>query len=178
MKKYKNEMGLSLLTVTAGIWTKVLSVLSTCWGWILTTATAILAYFVGIKYMFLIISILVLLDFLFGIIASLKQKKPILSDKMRNTITKFGVYIVIIPAVYAIESTVGLGGLVHKIIFGVASSVELYSIIANMLIIAPNIPILKFFKFIVSGEITKKLEDYGIDKEKVNQILDENNKSN
>ena len=55
-----------------------------------------------------------------------------------------------------------------KELFALAGAVELLSIIANALILKPDMKFLRIFEVLVKGEISKKS---GIDKDKVNDIL-------
>jgi hypothetical protein len=68
---------------------------------------------------------------------------------------------------FAVSKEIGIE-IAYKVMFALASLVELYSIISNMLIVKPDMPFLKIFKGIVSGEIASKLN---ISKEEVDNTL-------
>lgn len=167
-----NQMELSIISVLTGIWSKLVLLFSSVWGIISSLVLVIISYFAGLQAMFVVLGVIILTDMCVGLLAAYKSKKPITSDKLRNTVTKSGVYLLILTLTYALESTIGIGTFATKTIFGISSSVELYSVAANLLILAPNMPILRFFKFLVTGEIAKKL---GISKDKVEEVLDEEN---
>jgi phage-related holin len=171
--KLLKEMELTFLNVVTGIGTKAVAILSSCWGWLVSIIASLLAYFVGLKIMVTLLGVILLIDLIVGIIAAHRRGENITSDKLRNTIVKALIYLIILPLAYSIEIEIGFGMLVHKLLWGLAAIVELYSITANALIIAPNMPFLKFFTGLVSGEIAKKLS---ITKEEVNDVLQNNNK--
>lgn len=169
------EMTSTLLATLTSMGSKIVAIFSSIWGWIATIILSFLTYLTPLKYLFLILSFLIILDFIFGISASIKLKKQITSDKMRSTILKIMVYIITIPLIFAMEKQLVGWEILSDIVFAIAFGVEGYSLISNMLIVNPNNPFLKFLKILLSGEIAKKL---GIEKDKVVEELDKINKKN
>ena len=165
---YLNEMELMILSVWAGVWTKAGAILSSIWGWISSGIIALLGYFVGLKPLITVLLIIIAADFIIGILAAIKRNEKITSEKLRKTIIKTLIYMIILSLAYAIEIGIGFGNIVCKVLFGLAAVIELYSVTANALIIAPNMPFLKLFTHLVSGEISKKLE---LDRDKVDEVL-------
>lgn len=162
--KNKNEMKLSLLAVLFNFGTKIMTLLSSFWGWVGTSILAILAYFFALKTMVIIIFFVVLLDMILGIYI---HRNEIQSSKLRESLLKFMIYIVLIALTYSVEVEVGIA-LLYKVVFAIASLTEIYSIAAQLLVICPNLPFLRMFKNILSVEISKKTN---IEQSKVDEIL-------
>ena len=162
--KNKNEMKLSLLAVILNFGTKIMTLLSSLWGWIGTSILAILAYFFALKTMVTIIFAVVLIDMLLGIYI---HRNEIQSSKLRESLLKFLIYIVLIALTYSVEVEIGIA-ILYKIVFAIASLTEIYSIAAQLLIVCPNLPFLKMFKNILSVEISKKTN---IEQSKIDEIL-------
>ena len=116
------------------------------------------AYFAGYYGMFIMLTIGVLLDTIWGIVASLTEGKFALSDLARNAIPKLlGYYSIVIISV-GVEKCLGVEvGKVSAILVGFLLLVEAWSICANILIVCPNIPALKLLKPALLGEIARKL---------------------
>jgi hypothetical protein len=171
--KYETEieMELNLLATLSGITTKIVGIMGTLYGWIISIIAGILAYFAGLKILFIILNVILLADFVFGIWSAKIQKKHITSSKLRSTLVKTMIYGVIISLTYAVELSIGTL-ILYKILFAIASLIEMYSITANLLIIKPNMPFLKFFSRLVSGEIAEKL---GISESEVENTLTNKN---
>lgn len=167
--KNNNEMKISLLSVLINFAGKISLLLSSVWGWIGSIAIALTTYFLPLKTIFLIIFTVVLIDMLLGIFI---HRKEIQSSKLRESLLKFLIYIILIALTYAIEKEVGLN-ILYKIVFGIASLTELYSIAAQCLVICPGLPFLKLFKNILEVEISKKAN---VSQEKVENILEDKEK--
>ena len=162
--KTKNEMKLSLLAVILNFGSKIMTLLSSLWGRIGTSILAILAYFFALKTMVIIIFAVVLIDMLLGIYI---HRNEIQSSKLRESLLKFLIYIVLIALTYSVEAEIGIA-ILYKIVFAIASLTEIYSIAAQLLIVCPNLPFLKMFKNILSVEISKKTN---IEQSKIDEML-------
>lgn len=162
----KTEMEQSFYDVISKIGDKVCSILSSGWGWFAGIASTFITFFLPIQLMLTIISTLVIIDLLLGMWIN---RRNILSSKLRDTVMKFALYIIAIGGIYAIEFAVGVG-ILYKIIFVIAGLVEIYSICANFLVIAPKMPFLRLFRNLLEKEISKKLE---LSERKVKDILDD-----
>lgn len=167
MKKEVSGMELSIILTVGGIWSKLIALFSTFWGWIVGLFTFIVAFLLPVKDMFILLFIIIAVDMLFGIWASIIQKKSITSSKLRGTIIKTMIYLVVLSLSFAIENQLGWG-LICKVLFSIASSIELYSVIANLLIIHPNMVFLKLFSKLVKGEIASKAK---VKEEEVDKFL-------
>lgn len=162
--KNENEMKISLLTVLFNFGTKIMTLLSSLWGWVGTSILAILAYFFALKTMVIIIFVVVLIDMLLGIYI---HRNEIQSSKLRESLLKFLIYIVLIGLTYSVEVEVGIA-ILYKIVFAIASLTEIYSIAAQLLVICPNLPFLSLFKNILAAEISKKTN---MEQSKIDEIL-------
>ena len=173
MKTNQNltNMEITMMSVIISTLAKIGTVLTSIYGWLVLSLTSLLAYFIGLRVMFIVLGLLILADFIFGIIASITTGKPITSDRMRSTLIKVMVYLIIIMFTFAISTTICVSFPITAV-FSLAALVELLSVIGNLLIIAPNLPFLRLFKWVVSGEIAAKLN---INKEELEDILENKN---
>ena len=160
-------MEVSVIMTLAGIWSKLVAVGNSLYGWFLSFFSFILAYLLPIREMFIILGGIILVDMFVGIWCAIKSKKAITSSKARGTLIKAAIYLVVLSFSFAIEQQLGWS-IVCKVLFSIAAAIELYSVIANTLILYPNMPFLKLFKTMVEGEISKKT---GVDKAKVEDYL-------
>lgn len=167
MKKEVSGMELSIILTVGGILSKIVALLSTFWGWLIALFTFILTFLLPIKDMFVLLFIIIAADMIFGIWASIIQKKSITSTKLRGTIIKIMIYLVVLSLAFAIETQLGWD-LICKVLFSIASSIELYSVIANLLIIKPDMVFLKLFSKLVKGEIANKAK---LNEEEVDKFL-------
>lgn len=174
MKK-NNEMTINILMTVSGIWAKFIAILSSCWGWIAGICLSLLNFLIPLQYMFLLLGIIILFDFLAALVGAYKRNIHITSEKGRGTLIKALIYMLLISLTFSCEIIIGVS-IAHKVLFAIACLIELYSLTANLLIIKPDMPFLKLFAGLVKGEISKKTE---IKKEKIEEILTCNeNKTN
>lgn len=165
--KKLSGMELSVILTLSGLWAKVTTVLTNIWGWLLGIIGFILTYMVSIKELVIVLGVIIGIDFVLGLWAAIKSKVAISSSKMRGTLIKALIYALVLAVAHVIEKQFDFA-LPSKLLFGLASAVELLSIIANALIIKPDMKFLLIFEVLVKGEITKKV---GVPKDKINDIL-------
>ena len=139
------------------IFSKLFATLQSFIGWSVASFFFVIDYFSRGKNMFNVIIIIVTIDLIWGILASLKQKKFILSSAIFNTIKKLGAYISIIISVFLIEGMLNESFVGTKLIAAIVAATEVISILASILIVNPNLPIIKVFAKFLKGEIAKKL---------------------
>ena len=100
----------------------------------------------------------IVLDAVWGIAASLVQKRFALSELARDTIAKLAVYGTAVFVFILVDKLAGIsGGLTTSVICIGIILVELWSMSASMLICFPNMPFLKILKKALAGEIASKL---------------------
>lgn len=137
---------------------KLCEVLSTAWGWFTAVFMFLVDFFYGYGLALNLILILILLDLGWGIAVAVKLKEYTLSESARNTVTKILSYyssiliVIMIEKLLGTESNIGV-----SLITTVIALTELWSISGNMLIINPNIPVLRLLRIHLVGEISRKL---------------------
>lgn len=137
---------------------KLLEALSTVWGWLLFLGLVVMNFIVGYERMVGFTALAIVLDAVWGIAASLVQKRFALSELARDTFSKLAVYGTAVFAFILIDKLVGAGaGLTTSVICIGIILVELWSMSASMLICFPHMPFLKILKKALAGEIASKL---------------------
>lgn len=161
---------------------KLGEVLSTAWGWVVAIVLFLADFFVGYGLALNLILILIITDLGWGIAVAVKCKKYALSECARNTISKvFSYYgclliVILIEKMLGAETTVGV-----SLVTTAIALTELWSISGNMLIINPNIPVLRLIRVHLVGEIARKLNLTEIQVESAlhkGEKLTETNKTN
>ena len=147
----------------------MLAALQTVWGWIAAAGLFVADYFAGHKFIVLFVCAVTLMDAVWGIAVSHKQGRFTLSELARLTIVKLAVYgtalFVFVGIDRAIDTELG------ATVVGVAiAMVELWSSFASMLILYPQMTVLRLLKKALTGEIAAKLH---IDTDDVEAILNE-----
>lgn len=166
-------MEIQLTDVFKAVLASTSKFLSTAWGKLTSLMTFFasvgLADIAGILHFTLG---LVAVDMAFGIAVTVKRKgwSHILSSRLRDSLVKALFYLIIIIALFLIEKNVVDGyALTAKLAFSVICGTELWSIMANMLVLMPNIPVLKMLSKMLEQEIAKKT---GVDEAKVKEELE------
>ena len=137
---------------------KLLEVLSTAWGWLMFVGLVVMNFIVGYEKMVGFTVMAIVLDAVWGIAASLIQRRFALSELARDTFSKLAVYGTAVFAFILIDKLVGASaGLTTSIICIGIILVELWSMSASMLICFPHMPFLNILKKALAGEIASKL---------------------
>lgn len=152
---------------------KLNEVLDSVWGWIAAIGLFIANIFAGHAFIVNLVVALTVMDAVWGVAVSIKQKKFVLSELMRNTIGKVAVYGCALFGVagidFYIQSQTGLEMTVTTAIIGIAISLtELWSSSASMLILFPDFPLLRLLQKALTGEIARKLN---IPEDEVKDVL-------
>jgi len=93
-----------------------------------------------------------------GVFASIKLKKFVLSEGFRETFNKITMYASMLLMVHAIVKSIHEEWfLATRLSCALAAACELWSISANMLIVKPDMVFLKLFRLQLKGEIEKKI---------------------
>ena len=134
--------------------------LSTAYGWMLAMVSTLIAFITPEKVSFIVVGGAILADLFWGIVASLKLKKFILSVTLRETIKKIGVYSFALMGAMAIESITHSEGtfIAVRTVAILASVCEFWSMSASMLIVYPKMPFLKLLRGQLKGEIESKIK--------------------
>ena len=138
---------------------KLSEALSTVWGWLLFLGLVVMNFIVWYEKMVGFTVMAIVLDAVWGIAASLIQKRFALSELARDTIAKLAVYGTAVFVFILIDKLTGLsGGLTTSIICIGIILVEMWSMSASMLICFPHMPFLNILKKALAGEIASKLK--------------------
>jgi len=134
------------------------SIFTTIYGWILIASTTLWTFIKPEKFPLLIVFLAVFLDFIWGIIAAIKQKKPILSEKIKDSFKKISIYGTALLIILLTEKIIHEEWeIATKISCTLAAACEFWSMSANMLIFKPDMPFLRLFRLQLKGEIEKKI---------------------
>lgn len=133
-------------------------ILSSAWGWItgilLVVLNAVVAHSTTITF----VVIVVVMDLVWGIAASVKMHRFTTSELMRDTVGKFAVYGTAILSFCFLDRILGERFvLTTAVICSVITLVELWSSMGNALIVFPNMPFLRLLRGALVGEIANKL---------------------
>lgn len=133
-------------------------VVLTGYGWVLAGLNFAFAFFAPEKYSFNVVLVAILLDALFGSIASIKKGDFIKSKLGRMTIFKITSYFSALILLYMVEKLVhGTGFIGIKLAAAWAAACELWSMSANILIVWPNASFFRLLRKQLKGEIAAKL---------------------
>jgi phage-related holin len=128
-------------------------------GWGLLLLSALSAFFTPILPVLITFSCLILADFFTGIWASKKEKKPIQSHIMKNTLVKLALYLIVIVMAFIIQKfiiQVGWFNLVTVVSIPIAIT-EFKSLCENALRISGNKIFIDIFKSF--SDVFKKNKD-------------------
>lgn len=152
---------------------KLGEVLANIWGWILAVGLFIADIFAGHGFIVNLVVAVTLMDAIWGITVSLKQKRFALSELMRQTVGKIAVYGCALFGVagvdYYLDAQTGLEMTITTAVVGVVIVLtELWSSTASMLILFPEFPLLHLLEKSLTGEIARKLN---IPEDEVTEVL-------
>lgn len=138
---------------------KVHVFLSNSWGLLMTAFGFLGSFFAPVQYAFVAVGIAIFIDMAFGLIGSLKQRKPILSAVWReNTFAKVLIYFGPLTLVFVLERVfVEDTFYFTKLGCVIAGGCELWSMLASALIIAPKLLFPKVLRLQLRGEVESKL---------------------
>ena len=138
-------------------------------GWFAVAISVAANYIVGYETSIYIVLFSVILDLIWGIAAAIKQGRFTTSELARETISKLSVYATVICFMIALDKLTPHDiSITESIIAGIIVLVELWSFMANALIVYPNMPLLVFFKRMLTGELANKL---GVPEDEVEETL-------
>lgn len=166
-------MELQILNVLINIKSAIMSLLTSIWGKCLTAMIFIASIFAPIKGLLIVTFIIVLLDAILGVTVTIvkKGKGHILSSRLRDSLIKLLFYTILICTFFLVEREIlDTSFYGAKGVFAILSAVEVISIIASMLILVPNMPILKLLRSVLTKEMAKKL---GIDEQDIKDVIED-----
>lgn len=111
----------------------------------------------------------ILVDMLWGIAAYIKVHKFVLSQAITKTAVKIAAYITIFTLVTMSEHVLSDSWFIaSRLTCTILCAAELWSSMGHILVVQPNMPIIKLLRKYLAGEISRKL---GIPVDDVNEIL-------
>lgn len=157
---------------------KLAEVLSTIWGWVLALVLMAANFLAGYETMVGFTACAVVMDAVWGIASSVKQKRFAKSELARDSFNKLAVYGSVILLFILIDKLLGVNnGLTTSVICICIILVELWSMAASMLICFPHMPFLQLLKKALVGEIASKLRVKTEDVECALETLSEERKT-
>ena len=155
------------VTVTINeIFSKIWEIAKTPTGWLLS----LLLYFEPIKDIYILMIIVVVMDFITGIGASVKRKIPRSSSRLKNSVIKCFCYFGAVFIFWQFEIRLGMEHVIgsYKVVAGFIAIVEIISILENMAVITGNPIFLKIVR-LIRGKAREKHGDL------IGDILEEKN---
>lgn len=140
---------------------KIDSIMTTVWGWVCALWIFTLNFFAGYERTIVAVVVCVVLDTIWGVAAQLKRGHFALSELGRNgMLSKWCLYASVIIAFIHIENMANLTSHITVILISsLICLVEIWSMSGSALIINPNMPFLRLFRRVLTGEIARKLGD-------------------
>ncbi|KAA6303110.1 MAG: hypothetical protein EZS26_000713 [Candidatus Ordinivivax streblomastigis] len=136
---------------------KAIDLLKSVYGWFIASCLFLWDYIGSEKHTFVIVFVCVLFDLFWGIWSSVRRKKFILSEALRETPKKLFIYLSCLLIIYLIEINIHDEYLLGtKIVGTLMAACELWSASAHILIIKPDMPFIKLFRKQLKGEMEKK----------------------
>lgn len=134
-------------------------VCTSLYGWLLSSFYVMLSFFATEQYCFYLVLTAILLDALFGIIASVTTRKKFALSKLgRHTTFKILSYGAALVIVFMVEKLAHDSGFIGvKVAAGWATACEFWSMSASILIVWPDAPFFRIMRSSLKGEISAKL---------------------
>lgn len=146
---------------------KLTNILQTGWGWAVGVMFFLMDYFAGHQFIVFLTVSVTLMDAFWGIVVSIKNGRFTLSELARLTIAKLAVYGCALFVFVGLDKMSGTT-LTASLVGAAIVLVEFWSSCGSMLILFPQIPLLRLLKKALTGEIAAKLH---ISEEEVENIL-------
>lgn len=149
-----------LLNTAYGLWIKLLYAGSSAWGWVISQVVFVCSFLGTDNQLLLkILWIVVFLDLVGGITTSIKLKKHVLSQAIIKSAIKYGLYTGLFWIMCATEKGIGVDEwyLGSKAIFAFSVAAEVWSILAHVAILRPDLIIVRVLRRALAGEVGKKL---------------------
>lgn len=154
---------------------KFADAMSSVGGWILAAILFVVNFYSGYKVVVFGIIGVVLFDAVWGIAAARYRGKYFSSDRARDSLLKLAVYATFITMMIIIDKIASLSGIEIKLTTAIVGVIigmaEIWSTCGSILIICPNMPIIRMLRKALTGEIAHKLD---ISEEDVEKYLTRN----
>lgn len=139
---------------------KIDNIMNTFCGWVCAAWIFTLNFFAGYERAIVAVVACVALDTVWGIAAQLKQGHFALSELGRNgMLSKWCLYASVLIAFIHIENMAGIESHITVVVISsLICLVEIWSMSGSALIINPNMPFLRLFRRVLTGEIARKMD--------------------
>ncbi|MCF0203376.1 MAG: phage holin family protein [Bacteroidaceae bacterium] len=139
--------------------TNLCGIMQTTRGWLAALLSIAANYIAGYETSICLVLLSVVLDLLWGIAAAVKQGRYTTSELARESISKVSVYATAIAFMIALDRLTPDTDIsvTEAVVAGIIILVEMWSFMANALIVYPNMPLLVLFRKMLTGEIANKL---------------------
>lgn len=125
--------------------------------WLVSLCISLLAVFAPINSVLITVFVLVVVDFIFGVLLAHKNKDLITSQGFRRTIVKLLTYEIVIGLGFLCETyLIGAALPLAKIIGGMIGMAELKSVLENSALLTSN-PLLVQIEERIGGRVKKEL---------------------
>ena len=148
---------------------RINAILHTVQGWIAALVLLIADYIAGHEFALGLVVAITIMDAVWGIAVSIKRGKFALSELARLTVAKLAVYGCAMFTVIGCDRLIDANITTAAVAMAI-TLVEFWSSCGSMLIIFPNLPVLRLLKKALIGEIASKLH---IPEEEVEKVLAE-----
>ena len=149
---------------------KLSSMLNSIWGILIIAGTWLAEFIGGYELAIWSVVITVILDLFWGVWASIVRKRFAKSELFRETVTKMTAYATALLVFILCEKNIpGDTFFIVSIIATIMCGTELWSMSANILIVAPKAVFFKLLRPALKSEIASKLH---ISEEEVDKVLD------
>ncbi|MCH5332056.1 MAG: phage holin family protein [Alistipes sp.] len=139
---------------------KIDNIMNTLCGWVCAVWIFTLNFFAGYESAIIAVVACVTLDTIWGIAAQLKQGHFAYSELGRNgMLSKWCLYASVLIAFIHIENMAGIESHITVVLISsLICLVEIWSMSGSALIINPNMPFLRLFRRVLTGEISRKMD--------------------
>lgn len=182
--KDNRDLLLAICKTTGNVADKVIRVITSLSGWLSSSVVFILTWVAGFigdtrEMCVYFVMVAVLLDFFWGMASSIKRGTFALSIGITKTAVKLAMYISIMAIVVLSEKAIAdEWNLIFRLVSSVLIVAEAISVAGHMLIIKPDMPVIRLLWKVLKSEVAKKL---GIEVSDIESFIDEqiklNNKS-
>ncbi len=147
-------------------------------AWVSACIVFIVGVLGNVGYAILIMLLLSIVDFIFGIVASVKHGKGIESSKLRDTPIKIFVYVTIVLVMFGLDCILEYllniqSKYISLLCCAALSGVEAWSIIGNLAISFENVRAIPIIQRLLASEINKKT---GVSQEELDKAIKEETK--
>lgn len=151
----------SILRTLESVWHWLALVLCTWWGKLCALALMAISFFEPIERLSWLLALFAIVDMVLGLAVKIRHKgtKSILSNRLRDTAIKIAFYVLLISLLFTIEGQwSGDTQFSALSLFSIFAVSEFISILVNICVLSPKVPIFKLVLKKFAQEGAKKLD--------------------